>query len=109
VSSDQTKLYALYTTAPYHVARAIAIRIAMDEGHPAELNETPDEAVVAVPPRRPHWSPWRWWSVILVLVLSPFAFRLLPPLTALQGFGMGWIAAAIVLLARREEWKTFLG
>lgn len=97
--SDEMKLYTLQTSAPYDVVRTVAIDIAMKHGHVAELSEAPAEAVVVVP--RYVWTPVRHWLVLLTLAGSPFVFRHLPEVTALQGYGIGWIVAALVLLARR--------
>lgn len=93
------KLYALHTTAPYSVARTIAISIAMDAGYMAELSETPDGATITVPRR--YWGTARWWGVFVILVGAPFVFRWLPSLNSLQGFGIGWASASILLLTRR--------
>jgi len=89
------KRYMLDTEAPFEIVRTVAIDIAMKHGHVAELSEAP--VVVA----RPIWTPWRWRAVVLTLAAAPFALRYVE-LTSLQGFGLGWIAAAIVLLAGRK-------
>lgn len=47
------------------------------------------------------WTPGRWRAVTLSLVVVPFFFHYVE-LTPLQGYGLGWIVAAVVLLARRS-------
>lgn len=47
------------------------------------------------------WTPGRWWAVIFSLAVAPFVFRYVE-LTGLQGYGLGWIVATVVLLARRS-------
>lgn len=99
--NDEPKLYALHTTAPFDAVREITIRIAARTGHKAVLNETPDGAIVIVPRR--VWGAGRWLAVTATLAAAPFAFHyLLPTASALQGFGLGWIAAVIVVLGRRR-------
>jgi hypothetical protein len=121
--------YTLHTDAPYDVARNVAIDIAMKHGHAAYLSEAEvDESaavaaaaakriedfvdaqkdasrnfhkVLFIEPQQRVWTATRWGFVLLALTASPFVFRYLPHATALQGYGIGWIAAAVVLLAGR--------
>lgn len=41
------------------------------------------------------WTPGRWWAVIFSLAVAPFFFHYVE-LTSLQGYGLGWIVAAVV-------------
>lgn len=93
------KLYTLHTNAPYAIVNRVATGVAMYTGRMAILNEHPTGAIVIVPRR--VWTRRRWIAVVLTLAAAPFAFRYLN-VTALQGFGIGWITAVIVLLARRS-------
>lgn len=89
------KKYTLETSAPFEIVRQVAIGIAMQHGHVAELSEAPPEL-----PKRRVWTPGRWWAVVLTLAIAPFVFDRIH-VSSLQGFGIGWIVAAIVLLSRR--------
>lgn len=91
------RLYTVITAAPYEIVSQMASVIAV-QGHLAVVTEEPDGAVVIVPRR--FWGPARWWAVFVALTGAPFLFHWLPDLTALQGFGIGWMVAAIVLLRR---------
>jgi hypothetical protein len=51
----------------------------------------------------PVWTPTRWIIAIGVLTVSPLAFRMWPDATAAQGFGIGWITAALVILLNRPS------
>jgi hypothetical protein len=92
-------LYTLRTNAPYDVISRLTAWIAL-AGHVAILNEEPTDGVV-IRPKRLVWGALRWWAVIAVLSIAPFVFRYWPGATALHGFGVGWMTAAGVLLARR--------
>jgi hypothetical protein len=100
---DTPKLYMVRTAAPYEVVHNAIADVALKNGYVVELAETPEGAMISVPRRA--WTPVRWMTAIGVLAASPFVFRRLldSELTALQGFGIGWIVAAIVLLAGRRE------
>lgn len=94
------QFYTIHTTAPYEVVSHLSTYIAL-AGHVAVVSEAPADAIVVMPSR--HWGPLRWWCVIVALSGAPFLFHWLPELTPLHGFGIGWIVAAIVLLARRRH------
>lgn len=97
--NQRLKLYTLHTTASYKIASEVAIAIASRFGHMALLSETPNGAIVIVP--RIVWGAGRWTAVVLTLAAAPFVFARVD-LTELQSFGLGWIAAAFVLLSNRE-------
>lgn len=99
-TDDQQKLYALHTTAPYRVVSDIAVHVAMKHGHVATLTETPDGSIITLPLRR-HWGAARWWGVFVTLISAPTLFHFVP-LTALQGFALGWIAGVLILLVGRR-------
>jgi hypothetical protein len=91
-------LYILHTTAPYESVGQLATFIA-HAGYIAMIAEAPPDTLVIVQPR--IWGPARWWAVFVALSGAPFLFHVWPAATGLQGFGIGWIAAAIILLSRR--------
>ncbi len=103
-----TKLYALYTSAPYEIARDTAIIIARQHGHVAELTELPD-GVRMIAPLRPLGRA-RWLFTFVTLAAAPLALHYLTrnsnrPAAAIQGFGLGWICAALILAARRIGYR----
>jgi hypothetical protein len=103
MNDQELKLYTLHTNAPLDDVRRYAVGLALRTGHRAQLSETPDGAIVVIPHR--VWGAARWWAVVAVLSGAPFALRyVMPEAIALQGFGLGWMSAAIVLLTGR---KTF--
>lgn len=107
-SCPRTKLYALYTSAPFEIARDTTIAIAKQHGHVAELTELPD-GVRMIAPRRPLGAA-RWAATFLILAAAPFALHYLTrnsnrPAAAIQGFGLGWICAALILSARRFGYR----
>lgn len=96
------RLYVLKTQAPYRIAREAALAIAQRFGYTALLSEVPDNVLIIA--RRPIWGPVRWWAVFIVLAGSPWFFgRVWHSATNLQGFGVGFIAATIILLVQRSE------
>jgi hypothetical protein len=102
---DKMKLYTLYSTAPYNIVRDVAVLVASRFGHVTELSETPDGAIVVVPRR--IWGAVRWRAVFVALTGSPLFFHYVwPTASNLQGFGLGWILAGVIFLARRNNRVT---
>ncbi len=107
---DKTKLYTLHTRATYQQVSDAMVELTMKTKQVVFLEEQPNGFAVIAP--RPVWTPGRWLAAIAVLAASPFVFRfasMAVTLTPLQGFGIGWIAAALVLLLNRSPWKGSKG
>lgn len=101
----KTKLYTVHAAATHDQMVEYGAWLAMKTGRMAVVEEVPDGYAV-VAPRNTVWTPGRWLAAVGALSVSPFVFRGLliggVELTSLQGFGIGWITAVIVLLLGRN-------
>jgi len=89
------KTYTLETAAPFDVVRDITVGPLVERGFTVYLSEAEEPERV--------WNVWRWLAVIGALSGSPFFFRFVAPETTnLQGFGIGFIVSALVLLVARR-------
>jgi hypothetical protein len=103
------KLYILHTAATHEEVTECGAWLATKTGQLAVFDEAPSGYVVAAPADT-VWTQTRWLAAIAVLSASPFVFRFAqhfaPGLTPLQGFGVGWIAAVLVLLLGRNAMRA---
>lgn len=103
---EPMKLYTVHTTATSEQMTECGVLLTEKTKRIAIINEMPTGFVVVAPPRL-VWTQGRWIAAIAVLAAAPFAFRFLQiggiDMSPLQGFGIGWIAAAIVLLLGRRS------
>lgn len=103
---EPMKLYTVHTTATSEQMTECGVLLTEKTKRIAIINEMPTGFVVIAPPRQ-VWTQGRWFAAVGVLAAAPIAFRLtedfVAKLTPLQGFGIGWIAAAIVLLLGRRS------
>lgn len=106
VEPDKMKLYTVHTTATYEQMTECGVLLTEKTKRMAVINEMPTGFVVVAPPRL-VWTQGRWIAAIGVLAAAPFVFRFLQisgvDLSPLQGFGIGWITAGIVLLLGRAQ------
>jgi hypothetical protein len=108
MKNDRPKLYTVHTAAPYEVVSEIVQGVAMHHGYMAILNETPDGSRI-IAPSRPLGRA-RWLFTFFALASAPFALHYLTrhstgQIAAIQGFGLGWICAALILTARRLGYR----
>lgn len=102
MSDAQTHRYTLHTSAGYEVVRELAPLLAMRSGCNAMLREVPDDHALIARPR--VWNSARWLIALGTLAGSSWFFHHgWPSATNVQGFGLGFIVAAVVLLGARRE------
>lgn len=99
------QLYTVHAAASYAQMREWSRQLVEQTKRMVVIEEVPNGYAV-IAPRRTVWTAERWLAAVSVLAASPFVFRFLQiggvELTALQGFGVGWITAVIVLLLGRD-------